>query len=159
MEALAITATLVQLVEGALLVTKGTRNTWISYKQSQRELRILAKQNSVLEKLLAEATSVHEKLRADNGLGKQTGTRNVDFNGSLKALIQWSVRLSDTTDMYVNRATATSYSKLCGIHCSGYLHRIRRSQIRPHTSRGSVKSPKSSKVRGGTPAIDQKGSK
>lgn len=80
MEALAITATLVQLVEGALLVTKETRNMWISYKQSQREFRISAKRNSVLEQLLAEATSVREQLRTADGLGKQANTRNMDFN-------------------------------------------------------------------------------
>ena len=80
MEVLAITATLVQLVEGALILTRETGNMWISYKQSPREFRDSSKRSSVLEKLLAEATSVHEQLRSGNGLGKQANTSNVDFN-------------------------------------------------------------------------------
>ena len=95
MEALAFTATLVQLVEGALLLTKETRNMWISYRHSQREFKVSAKRNSVLENLLAEATSVREQLRTENGLGKQANTRNVYFN----IFRRLQCNSSDTADM------------------------------------------------------------
>lgn len=70
MEALAVAGTLVQVVEGALLVAKESRNFYASYRSSRKDVEAAVNQYALLQKFLGEATSIRQQLLSGNALGK-----------------------------------------------------------------------------------------
>ena len=70
MEILAVAASLAQLVEGAIVVSRASRDVYTAYRSAPEELGSIEKQNEILRSILAEATTIHHRLRNGDTLGE-----------------------------------------------------------------------------------------
>ena len=69
MEVLAVAATLTQLIEGALVVSKSSIELYTAYRNATDDAKHVESQNATLSRILVEAKEAQCRLRRENNLG------------------------------------------------------------------------------------------